>query len=196
MVGTTNYIAPEVFLGTGYDHTCDWWSLGVILFECIYGYPPFCSKTQQQSKQKILNWKRALFFPDEPPCSSECRDLMSKLLCEPQRRLGSGFKKAHSYDNSTSGIVKRMMQKDGDADDIKSHPWFAGIDWDSLHQSPAPFVPDLENIADASYFDQVDEAEIRRMMEGSLSGVRPGEQANDNKFEGFSYMNPSILRKE
>ena len=46
-VGTPDYIAPEVFQQTGYDQTCDWWSLGVICFEMLIGYPPFCSETPQ-----------------------------------------------------------------------------------------------------------------------------------------------------
>ncbi len=42
-VGTPDYIAPEVFGPNGYDETVDWWSVGVILFEMLVGYPPFFS---------------------------------------------------------------------------------------------------------------------------------------------------------
>ena len=50
-VGTPDYIAPEVFQQTGYDQTCDWWSLGVICFEMLIGYPPFCSETPQVPRE-------------------------------------------------------------------------------------------------------------------------------------------------
>ncbi len=43
-VGTPDYIAPEVFGKSGYTETVDWWSLGVILFEMLVGYPPFFSE--------------------------------------------------------------------------------------------------------------------------------------------------------
>ena len=52
-VGTPDYIAPEVFQQTGYDQTCDWWSLGVICFEMLIGYPPFCSETPQVTRDEI-----------------------------------------------------------------------------------------------------------------------------------------------
>lgn len=44
-VGTPDYIAPEIFSKAGYTDTVDWWSVGVILFEMLVGYPPFFSET-------------------------------------------------------------------------------------------------------------------------------------------------------
>merc|ERR1712172_217944 len=66
-VGTPDYIAPEVFLQTGYDKTCDWWSLGVIMYEMLIGYPPFCSETPKETYTKIMDWKEHLAFPPEVP---------------------------------------------------------------------------------------------------------------------------------
>ena len=68
-VGTPDYIAPEVFLQTGYDKSCDWWSLGVIMFEMLIGYPPFCSEKVQDTYRKVMNWKTTLEFPPVPPIS-------------------------------------------------------------------------------------------------------------------------------
>ena len=69
-VGTPDYIAPEVFSqNIGYDKTCDWWSLGVIMFEMLIGWPPFCSETPQETYKKVMNWKESLEFPPEVPIS-------------------------------------------------------------------------------------------------------------------------------
>merc|ERR1712156_375644 len=68
-VGTPDYIAPEVFLQTGYDKTCDWWSLGVIMFEMLIGYPPFCSETPQETYRKVMNWREPLESPPGVPIS-------------------------------------------------------------------------------------------------------------------------------
>ncbi|KAL1884289.1 hypothetical protein VTK73DRAFT_3273 [Phialemonium thermophilum] len=54
VVGTSQYMAPEVVAGIPYDARCDWWSVGIILYECIFGYTPFLSDDGRTTKQKIL----------------------------------------------------------------------------------------------------------------------------------------------
>lgn len=73
-VGTPDYIAPEVFLQTGYGPACDWWSLGVIMYEMLIGYPPFCSENPQDTYRKVMNWREELIFPAEIPISEEAKD--------------------------------------------------------------------------------------------------------------------------
>ncbi|ETE63706.1 Serine/threonine-protein kinase 38, partial [Ophiophagus hannah] len=75
-VGTPDYIAPEVFMQTGYNKLCDWWSLGVIMYEMLIGYPPFCSETPQETYKKVMNWKETLIFPPEVPISERAKDLI------------------------------------------------------------------------------------------------------------------------
>lgn len=81
-VGTPDYIAPEVFLQTGYGEECDYWSLGCIMYECLVGYPPFCSETPHETYKKIMNWKTELVFPDEIHLSKDAKDLICSLICD------------------------------------------------------------------------------------------------------------------
>ena len=127
VVGTTSYIAPEVFTGTGYDTSSDWWSLGVIIFECVYGYPPFNGATPMETKRKILDWPNNLHFPNNIKCSGDGKDFISGLICDQKNRMGAGVatRDALFEENTSNSLVKKMLSQ-GDAIDIKSHAWFTG----------------------------------------------------------------------
>jgi serine/threonine protein kinase len=77
-VGTPDYIAPEIFEQKGYGKECDWWSLGAIMFECLVGYPPFCSDDTHDTYQKIMVWHHYLLFPDDVHLSQESEDLIRR----------------------------------------------------------------------------------------------------------------------
>ena len=109
-VGTPDYIAPEVFGQSGYTSSCDWWSLGVIMYEMLIGYPPFCSETPQETYRKVINWRETLTFPPEIPISNEAKELIQSFCCEGDRRIG-----CHDGIN-----------------EIKAHPFFRGVDWDHI----------------------------------------------------------------
>jgi protein-serine/threonine kinase len=79
-VGTPDYIAPEIFLQKGYGNECDWWSLGTIMFECLVGYPPFCSESTNETYQKIVQWQYHLAFPDDVHLSREAEDLIRRYV--------------------------------------------------------------------------------------------------------------------
>lgn len=159
--GTNSYMAPEVIRGQGYSYSCDWWSLGVIMFECLYGYPPFVSNSRHVTRQKILNWKQSLRFPSLPRVSHEAVDLMQQLLCEPEDRLGSQTSTSVTRPNSMIVQARRSAfitpsgatrSVDG-AELIKAHPFFRGIEWANIHRYSAPFRPDLRNPEDTRHFD-------------------------------------------
>ncbi|KAJ3332852.1 hypothetical protein HDU76_012845 [Blyttiomyces sp. JEL0837] len=237
VVGTNNYMAPEVLLGTGYDKSCDWWSLGVIVFEMIFGYPPFCSKNRQMTRLKIVNWRETLNFPDHPEVSYEAKDFISHLLCDRDDRLGrhpigelkqkqstaldsvDTLTSAQSTTPSTENLgpsnddesaISRLLRK-GDAEDIKSHPWFADIDWDSIsnRSSSAPFKPVLSDDCDSRYFDPVDEEQValvwglgRDLKKDGKGEERSSDEEEEEEmlemrkklaFTGFTY---KIKRKE
>ncbi|KAG8807626.1 hypothetical protein FRC19_006416, partial [Serendipita sp. 401] len=157
--GTNSYMSPEVIRGQGYSFSCDWWSLGVILFECLYGYPPFLSNSRHVTRQKILNWKQSIKFPSKPKISHDGVDLIQQLLCEPEDRLGSQKTVSVHRPNSLimskrqSGYYASGLSIDG-AEQIKAHPWFRGIDWENIHRIEAPFKPNLQSPTDTRHFDQ------------------------------------------
>ncbi|KAI0191595.1 putative response regulator receiver RIM15p [Astrocystis sublimbata] len=136
-VGTPDYLAPETISGGLQDESSDWWSVGCIMFEFLYGYPPFHASEAEQVFENIL--ARRIEWPDdEDTVSPEAKDLINRLLCiDPLKRLGKNLE-----DKFASG-----------GEEIRSHPWFAGMNWDTLLQDEAQFVPQPENPEDTEYFD-------------------------------------------
>ena len=135
-VGTAYYVAPEVLTKSGYGPEIDWWSVGVIFFEMLVGYAPFCSKETSEVCHKILNWEKYLKIPSKIKISPEAEDLISKLINNPNIRLGING-----------------------AEEIKSHPFFKGLDWENIRGLKAPFIPQLKNDYDTSYFDLYEKKE-------------------------------------
>lgn len=133
-VGTPDYIAPEVFSQKGYGVEVDWWSLGVIMFECLVGYPPFYAEQPLQTCRKIVNYKRTLKIPSEAGLSREAKDILLKLICSARVRAGYA--------------------------EIRRHQFFKSCPWDDLMKMKPPFVPDLKSEIDTSNFDEFDEAPV------------------------------------
>jgi protein-serine/threonine kinase len=188
VVGTNNYVAPEVLMGKGYDKACDWWSSGVILFEMIYGYPAFSSNTASATKKKILDHQRYLHFPNTPSSTPEVQSLIKGLICDSESRLG--VKELPAPSNDRLSLVKAMLQ-DGDATDIKKHQWFEGFDWDNIQSATPPFVPQLSDNMDTGYFEDIDPHHIEGML-------KPAHGGNDDigaatNFDGFTYLSPTVL---
>ena len=129
-VGTAYYAAPEVINKSGYGQEIDWWSLGVILFEMVAGYAPFCSKKTSDVCYKVAHFEKYLKFPKECKASDVCKDLILKLVNHSENRLG----------------------KNG-SQEIKSHPFFKGINWLKIKEMKPPFIPNLKNDYDTKYFD-------------------------------------------
>jgi len=84
-VGTPDYIAPEIFMQQGYGQECDWWSLGAIMFECLVGFPPFCSENHLDTYRKIVHWQETLHIPDEVHLSAEAEDLIRRFVLGKRR---------------------------------------------------------------------------------------------------------------
>ncbi|CAG8450160.1 17222_t:CDS:2 [Acaulospora colombiana] len=155
VVGTNNYMAPEILRGAGYDYSCDWLvAAQVIIFEMLYGFPPFSSKSRHTTRLKIINWRTSLRFPSRPRVSREAQDLMERLMCEKEDRLDSQGSALNRPNKLYVANRKSAVLGLGDASAIKSHPWFKGIDWNNLHTMTPPFVPHLKNEIDTRYFEE------------------------------------------
>ena len=163
-VGTPDYIAPEVIRQKGYGQEIDWWSLGVIMFEMMIGYPPFFSESSTETCKKILDWKNTLNIRPEANISQEAEDILRKLINDPEVRLG------------TNG-----------ADEIKSHPFFKGIDWNHIKETLIPpFIPELKNNYDTKYFDEFEEDEPFYPINNDSSKGKK-YQKKDMCFVDFTY---------
>nr|AML78505.1 putative LOV domain-containing protein [Wollemia nobilis] len=114
-VGTEEYIAPEIIKGSGHSSAVDWWALGILLYEMLYGYTPFRGKTRQKTFSNILH--KDLKFPSSVSVSLAAIQLIHGLLNrDPTNRLGS-------Y---------------AGANEIKQHPFFRGVNWGLVRSMRPP----------------------------------------------------------
>ncbi|KAJ3511944.1 hypothetical protein NLJ89_g3813 [Agrocybe chaxingu] len=130
-VGTPDYLAPETILGLrGDDTTVDWWALGVITYEFLYGIPPFHAETPEKVFENILSG-HIEWHEEWIDFSPEARDFMQALMTlDPNERLGANG-----------------------AEEVKAHPFFAGIDWDKVTTTEAAFIPQVTDPESTDYFD-------------------------------------------
>ncbi|KAJ2356080.1 hypothetical protein H4S01_006774, partial [Coemansia sp. RSA 2610] len=178
-VGTCDYIAPETLrareLGSSglVSAACDWWSLGAVLYEMLYGDPPFYSDSVPETYAKIMACERHLAFDSDVAVSDAAKDLMRRLLVRQEDRLGLAA--------------------------IKAHPFFAGVDWKHIRRQDAPFVPRISSPDDTSNFSVGDEADDDAGMAAArASSSRLGhgrEYAGEQlPFVGFTYLPPALAQ--
>jgi serine/threonine kinase 38 len=130
IVGSPGYIAPEILLRQRYGINCDWWSVGVIMYEMLYGCPPFYSEDSRETCKKIVNWAHYLIFPPNRGVPDAAISFMKRLLCDAKDRMTF--------------------------EDIKTHPFFEGVDWTRLRTYRAAFTPQLKDPLDTKYFPVID----------------------------------------
>ncbi|KAI8344374.1 kinase-like domain-containing protein [Chlamydoabsidia padenii] len=130
-VGTCDYVAPEILLSTQGDGTygteVDCWSLGICLYEMLQEMPPFYSNLgENDTYRKILFHQGSVDFDPSIPISHHAKDVINRLLAKRTERM--------------------------DLDQIKTHPFFDGIDWNKIAKSTPPFCPVLTSVDDTSNF--------------------------------------------
>ena len=155
-VGTPDYIAPEVFSQNGYGEEADWWSIGVMFFEMVVGFPPFFSENPSDTCKKIVKWRENFSIPEDANLSPEAESFILRMVSQPESRLG------------VHGV-----------EEIKKHPFFKGIDWNNIRNMKAPFIPQLKNDYDTKYFEHYDYIEpfippketiVRKRLEPEFTG--------------------------
>ncbi|XP_045103250.1 serine/threonine-protein kinase tricornered-like isoform X8 [Portunus trituberculatus] len=172
-VGTPDYIAPEVFMQTGYGQSCDWWSLGVIMYEMLIGYPPFCSENAQETYRKVMNWRETLVFPPEVPISEQAKDTILRLCCEADRRAGSH-----------QGI-----------EDLKCMKFFQQVDWEHTRERPSAINVEVKSIDDTSNFDEFPEVDIK-LPASSVAAVSPPVREGEAGYKDWVFINYTYKRFE
>ncbi|KAH0806395.1 AGC family protein kinase [Histomonas meleagridis] len=125
-----DYASPELLCGQNATPSSDFWAVGVILYEMIYGYPPFYSKKAKHIARKILNWTNTLQFPVTQNATIEAVDLMRHLICDETERYGF--------------------------EEIISHPFFNGFDFEEPFSNTPPFIPIIKSPTDTSHFEQLE----------------------------------------
>ncbi|XP_015207067.1 rho-associated protein kinase 2 isoform X3 [Lepisosteus oculatus] len=183
-VGTPDYISPEVLKSQGgdgyYGRECDWWSVGVFIFEMLVGDTPFYADSLVGTYSKIMDHKNSLNFPDDVEISEDAKNLICAFLTDREVRLGR------------SGV-----------EEIKRHPFFKNDQWtfDTIRETVAPVVPELSSDIDTSNFDEIedDKGDVETFP------VPKAFVGNQLPFIGFTYFredqllsdsNPSAVENE
>ncbi|XP_028997048.1 rho-associated protein kinase 1-like isoform X2 [Betta splendens] len=173
-VGTPDYISPEVLQSEGgegyYGRECDWWSVGVFVYELFVGETPFYAESLVGTYGKIMNHQNSLVFPDDVEMSRDAKDLICAFLTDRKVRLGR------------SGV-----------DDIKCHPFFKDDQWtfDNIRETVAPVVPELRSDIDTSNFDDIE------VDKGDVETFPPPKAfvGNQLPFVGFTFFKEDQLLK-
>ncbi|KAJ3115092.1 hypothetical protein HDU96_001204 [Phlyctochytrium bullatum] len=156
------------------------WALGVILYEFLYGFPPFHAPTPQEVFENILA-RRINWHEDDVELSPECRDLLERLMC--------------------TSIESRLGYRG--AEEVKRHPFFADVKWETLHSSEASFVPKPANAEDTDYFDdrgaansKLSESELKATLPPAVADNYGVDVEEEKDPDGNGAAPPSVKGKE
>lgn len=154
-VGTPDYISPDALKaleggskpGPLYDYDVDWWSLGVVIFESLFGETPFYAESLAETYSKVMNHETCFKIPESPKISGEAKDLISNLICSKPRRFKT-------------------------FDQFRSHKWFDSIDWDNLRNTSPPYKPVISGPDDTSNFDIEEDSNSNALNQNKKYEVR------------------------
>lgn len=158
---SARYIAPEVIKGCGHSSAVDWWCVGILTYEMIFGTTPFKGPNRHATFSNVL--RHDVSFPDTPSTSQLCRAIIRKLLVKDEhRRLGS-----------QSG-----------ASEVKTHKWFAPLNWGLLRNTRPPIVPAATNGLDTINFRNMKDSKSLD-LDGQMKGKAGRAGTNDDGEDPF-----------
>jgi serum/glucocorticoid-regulated kinase 3 len=168
--GTPEYLAPEVLRKEAYDRTVDWWCLGAVLYEMLYGLPPFYSRDTAEMYDNILHKPVRL----RTNISLAARSILEGLLQKDKK--------------------KRLGSMD-DTEELKRHEFFKPINWTDLESKniPPPFNPNVKGHLDLRNIDPEFTRESIPASVCKSQGMSVSSSLPDNAFQGFSYAPPVEL---
>ena len=130
--GTIGYLAPEVLCNVNHNFSIDYYAVGIITYELMYGHRPYLGKTKHEVKQLILTRQAEINYNDLPiGFSNETADFINRLIQrKPANRLGK---------DSINEVI--------------DHPWFDEFDWENVYKKKlkAPYIPKLGDNFDKKY---------------------------------------------
>lgn len=180
IVGSPDYMAPEVLKGDEYDFTVDYWSLGCMLFEALTGYPPFAGSTVDETWHNLRRWE--------------------KVLKKPEYEDPNYFLSTRTWNLITRCVNSKAKRFKG-INEIYKHAYFSEVDWSRLREQRAPFVPELDNEADAAYFDdfsnEADMAKYKEVHDKQMALENMAdrdEKMNKGLFVGFTFRYAVVTR--
>lgn len=187
IVGSPDYMAPEVLRGEEYDSTVDYWSLGCMLFEALTGFPPFAGATPEETWRNLKHWKDVLKRPvwEDPNyfLSNRTWNFITTYVYFPL------FSYQFLFTNKACSCINSRMRRFSNIKDIYNHQYFAEVDWATLRQTRAPFVPELDSETDAGYFDDFgNEADMAKYKE-----VHEKQQALETMADRDDEMSKSLF---
>ncbi|KAK0553399.1 serine/threonine-protein kinase dbf2 [Tilletia horrida] len=141
IVGSPDYMAPEVLRGKDYGYSVDYWSLGCILFEFLCGFPPFSGGTPEETWANLKNWRRVL----QRPVYTKEQDLQFNL--------------SDVAWDSVTHLIESADKRYASLPQVQAHPFFSSLDFTKLRTLTAPFKPQLESDEDTGYFDDFNNPE-------------------------------------
>ncbi|TFK97338.1 kinase-like domain-containing protein [Pterulicium gracile] len=159
IVGSPDYMAPEVLRGKPYTYSVDFWSLGCILFEFLAGFPPFSGITPEETWTNLKNWSKVLRRPHYEKeedlifnLSDLAWDAVTSLIAHASVRLSS----ISQIQKHPFFTLEPSSDSDSDSPKSKSTPKLppTPMDWSTLRTTYSPpFVPSLDSEIDTGYYD-------------------------------------------
>ena len=135
-------------------------SVCVCRYECLVGYPPFYAEDPMSTCRKIVNWKKTLVFPEEAKLSADSKDLIQRMVCDSSKRLTF--------------------------DQLKTHRFFAGLDWSNVRKTKSPIIPSVTNELDTQNFDKFEDLLADEALAAEEAAAL-GAAGADNSFIGYTF---------